>query len=70
MRLAAKPNQNEQESGVVHLRCAAVTFVGCMGPAAVRRRGKGNFRHGGRTKEAISASRYVNELARLLRDIE
>jgi len=33
-------------------------------------RGKrnGNFRHGGRTKEATNASRYVNELARLVRD--
>ena len=40
-RLVAKPNQNEQGSRVVRLRCAAVTFVGCMGPAAVRRRGKG-----------------------------
>jgi hypothetical protein len=30
----------------------------------------GNFRHGGRTKEATNASRYINELARLLRDIE
>jgi len=28
----------------------------------------GNFRHGGRTKEATSASRYINELARLLRN--
>ena len=28
----------------------------------------GNFRHGGRTKEANSASRYINELARFLRD--
>jgi hypothetical protein len=28
----------------------------------------GNFRHGGRTKEAISSSRYINELARLLRN--
>jgi hypothetical protein len=27
----------------------------------------GNFRHGGRTKEATSARRYINELARLLR---
>jgi hypothetical protein len=27
----------------------------------------GKFRHGGRTKEATSASRYINELARLLR---
>ena len=30
----------------------------------------GNFRHGGRTKEAAAISRYVNELARLLRNIE
>ena len=28
----------------------------------------GNFRHGGRTKEAIGASRYINALARLLRE--
>jgi hypothetical protein len=28
----------------------------------------GNFRHGGRTKEATRASRYINRLARLLRD--
>ena len=28
----------------------------------------GNFRHGGRTKETASASRYLKELARLLRD--
>lgn len=27
----------------------------------------GNFRHGGRTKEATDASRYINELARLMR---
>jgi hypothetical protein len=30
----------------------------------------GNFRHGGRTKDATNTSRCVNELARLLRDIE
>jgi hypothetical protein len=30
----------------------------------------GNFRHGGRTKEAISASRYIHDLARLLRDAD
>ena len=28
----------------------------------------GNFRHGGRTKETIGASRYLKELAQLLRD--
>jgi hypothetical protein len=27
----------------------------------------GNFRHGGRTKKAIAASRYINSLARLAR---
>jgi hypothetical protein len=27
----------------------------------------GNFRHGGRTKDAADASRYINELARLVR---
>jgi hypothetical protein len=30
----------------------------------------GNFKHGGCTKEAANASRYVNRLARLLRDFE
>ncbi len=30
----------------------------------------GNFRHGGRTKEATSASRYINELARLVRGLD
>jgi len=29
----------------------------------------GNFRHGGRTKEAIAASRYVNDLARILKSL-
>ena len=40
--------------------------------APARREGKqnGNFRHGGRTNEAVAASRYINELARLLRDIK
>jgi hypothetical protein len=28
----------------------------------------GNFRYGGRTKEAVAASRYINQLARLLRN--
>jgi len=28
----------------------------------------GNFQHGGRTKEAVEASRYVNSLARLVRE--
>jgi hypothetical protein len=27
----------------------------------------GNFRHGGRTKEATDASHYIKELARLVR---
>jgi hypothetical protein len=29
----------------------------------------GNFRHGGRTKEAVAISRYINELARLVRGL-
>jgi hypothetical protein len=28
----------------------------------------GNFRHGGRTNEAMAASRYINALARLARE--
>jgi hypothetical protein len=30
----------------------------------------GNFRHGGRSREATQASRYINELARLMRSGE
>jgi hypothetical protein len=30
----------------------------------------GNFRHGGRTKGATDASRYINELARLVRSTD
>jgi hypothetical protein len=30
----------------------------------------GNFRHGGRTKEATGAARYVNGLARIVRDMD
>src|SRR6059058_5144085 len=42
---------------------------GARGGAPAGKR-NGNFRHGGRTKEAISASRYINALARLLRDAD
>jgi hypothetical protein len=40
-----------------------------MARAVAHRRAKlnGNFRHGGRTKEATNATRYINELARLLK---
>jgi len=30
----------------------------------------GNFRHGGRTKETIEASRYMRELLRLVRGLD
>jgi hypothetical protein len=30
----------------------------------------GNFRHGGRTKEATAASRYMRELIRLVRGLD
>ena len=30
----------------------------------------GSFRHGGRTKEATNASRHINAIARLLRDLD
>lgn len=33
-------------------------------------KGNGNFRHGGRTKEATDASRYIIELARLVRRLD
>jgi hypothetical protein len=37
------------------------------GGGAPKGKQNGNFRHGGRTKEATAASRYVNELARILK---
>ena len=30
----------------------------------------GNFRHGGRTNEAVAASRYMRELLRLVRKLD
>jgi hypothetical protein len=69
MHLAAKPNRNEQVSPVVQLQFAAVACAGCTVPAVAHPKGgNGNFQHGGRTKEAASASRYVDRLARLLHD--
>ena len=55
------------------MSCACGSRLSCLSDARRPRRrteGKknGNFRHGGRTKEATSASRYINELARLLRN--
>jgi hypothetical protein len=49
-----------------------IAFAGCTVPAVAHRKGKGTANSGmvGRTKEAISASRYINELARLLRDAD
>ena len=42
---------------------------GARGGAPAGKR-NGNFRHGGCTKEASAASRYIRELARLLRNTE
>jgi glucans biosynthesis protein len=39
---------------------------GARGGAPTGKR-NGNFRHGGRTKDATEASRYMNELSRLVR---
>lgn len=38
------------------------------GGGAPERKLNGNFRHGGRTKDATAASRYMRELIRLVRD--
>ncbi len=48
---------------------AVCRMHGARGGAPEGKR-NGNFRHGGRTKEATSASRYINELVRMLRDID
>lgn len=37
------------------------------GGGAPKGKANGNFRHGGRTKEAADATRHVNELVRLAR---
>jgi hypothetical protein len=43
----------------------------CMALAVVRPPGKrnGNYKHGGRTKEAITSMREVNELLRQIRKL-
>jgi hypothetical protein len=41
MLFGAKPNQNEQGSHVVRLRCAAVACAGCMVPAVAHQKEKG-----------------------------
>ena len=48
-------------------RCAAIASVGCMEPAVARQRGKGTAISCRRAHEGNHyASRYINELARLL----
>jgi hypothetical protein len=61
-RLGAKPNRNEQGSVVVGLRYAAAASAGCteLNGSAPEGKKNGNFRRGARTKEAASASRYIN----------
>ena len=55
-------------------RCRAPAVRGCRvcrmhgaGGGAPKGEKNGNFRHGGRTKEATSARRYINLLSRLAR---
>jgi hypothetical protein len=65
--------QSQIETNGEDLSCARGSRLSRLsdawGPGGGAPKGKknGNFRHGGRTKEATSASRYINELARLLR---
>jgi hypothetical protein len=40
------------------------------GGGAPEGKGNGNFRHGGRTKDATDASRHVNKLARIVRNMD
>lgn len=42
----------------------------CPRGGAPKEKAYGQFRHGGRTKEAAQASRYINGLARLIRSSE
>jgi hypothetical protein len=46
--------------------CRVCRMHGARGGAPEGKR-NGNFRHGGRTKDATDASRYINELARFMR---
>ena len=66
----AEPNQSGPDCPVDHRLYLAIAYAGCTAPAVAHRKGSANFRHGGRTKEAIRASRYINELARLLREFD
>ena len=40
------------------------------GGGAPKGKQNGNFRHGGRTNEAVAASRYMRELLRLVRGLD
>jgi hypothetical protein len=69
-RRASLQSQIETDGQAVSCACGAGQSR--LSDAWGRRRcaeGKrnGNFRHGGRTKDATDASRYVNQLARLVR---
>lgn len=69
MRLAANSNQSAPvlPCGSPAVNCYQVWGMRGAGGGAPEGKRNGNFRHGGRTKDANDASRYVNELVRLVR---
>jgi hypothetical protein len=69
-RCKAKSKRTGQRCRAPAVRGRPVCRMHGAGGGAPRGKRNGNFRHGGRTKEATDASRYVNALARLLRDTD
>jgi hypothetical protein len=67
-RCKAKSKRTGESCRAPAVRGYRVCRMHGAGGGAPEGKRNGNFRHGGRTKEAISASRYVNALARLIRD--
>ena len=69
-RCKAKSKRTGERCRAPSVRGRLVCRMHGAGGGAPEGKRNGNFRHSGRTKEATDASRYVNELARLVRDID
>jgi hypothetical protein len=64
-RCKAKSKRTGLACGAPAVRGCSVCRMHGARCGAPKGRRKGNFRHGGRAKDAADASRYINELARL-----
>jgi hypothetical protein len=68
-RCKAKSKRTAKPCRAPAVRGCSVCRMHGAGGGAPKGKRNGNFRHGGRTKEATAASHYVNELARILKSL-